>query len=311
MKGDEKSRDFSIFVNDVPFHIDDSTKAKGVCIIGVKNSGKTSKVFLPMAICDILSKEKNRVTVFTSNKDSFDLITEAAKVSKRLSKSISPSNDVSLCRMFYEKLDERFYIKDNLIDFSSSETKSVKNVSVINMEADERGNAAIRVNKKMLRDVFLKSRECTSKSRTPHYIYIDDAHLYMEEISLISNLPESHSVRLVISLDSFYIRGYSEIIKNNFGLFIFKDTVMMKDYFKREPLMEYKVLGKDFVSIWDRSEIASGKYSVSPEIKKIINQCSIESRKEKRGQTRGLIYEESIKNAEIERYYKNIKTTED
>lgn len=309
--GNENSRDVSIFIDNVPFHIDDSTRKKGVCIIGVKNSGKTSKIFIPMSICDILSKEKTRITIFTANRDSFDIITEAAKFSKRLSKSISPSNDVNLCRLFYEKLDERFYIKDNLIDFSSNETQKVKNVFVINMEADERGNIAIKTNKKMLRDIFSKSREYTSKIRTPHYLYIDDAHLYMEEIALISNLPESHNIRLVISLDSFYMRGYSEIIKNNFGLFIFKDIVMMKDYFKREPLMEYKVLGEDFVSIWGRSEIALGQYSVNPEIKKIMNQCAIESKKERRGQKRGIIYEETIKNAEIERYYKNIKTLED
>lgn len=184
---------------DKPAYLQEDKRFKHLLVLGTKGSGK-SDILLPALLKQDIENKKVGATVFVSDRESAMMMYSLAKRNNREVRLVKPS--LTHAGKSIINMDAYCYrtIQENVIDFEMAIRK--KEVVIVDLEFEHNQEASIRGSAFLLtamREAYLKENEDKS---TPHFLYVDDSHIYMSYITPILFSGGEYSIGCTLFLES-------------------------------------------------------------------------------------------------------------
>lgn len=180
-------------------YIDESNRKKHTVVLGAKGTGKSETV-LPALVRQDFENKKAGVTIVTGNKEVAMLMYSLAKRNGRDVHIIKPTitdsgkNLLSQCRYDYNA------IKEDVIDFEQAIRK--KEVVIVDMEFALYHEKSIQSVAYLLHALHEAMTRENDVKETPHYLYVDDSHLYFPYVQPILMNGSDYGVGCILFLES-------------------------------------------------------------------------------------------------------------
>ena len=187
-------------------------------VFGKKASGKTNEVLFSFANQDLENKDVGATFIVNKGEIAYSLYT-LAKYYKRKVTIIKPSININISNKFLWDREYNYdYINNNIIDYK----KAIKNkeIVIIDMETLKYKEDGIKATAKLLLQLQIDMQETDLTLRTPHFLYIDDANMYLPYIDSFLIFGNNFNIGTTLffqSRNQFKTKdfNYSSLVDNN------------------------------------------------------------------------------------------------
>ena len=196
-----------------PIFIPESSRYFNTLVLGVKGTGKTTGLLPFFVEQDMKNKQVGLTVIASSREISYTLYT-LAKQYKRKVIFIKPSINNEVSNKFLFKTDYDYdYIDMNLVCYKDA-IKS-KSVIIIDMETLKYKSEAIKAVAMLLLQLQLDIQETDLTNRTPHFLYIDDAYIYIPFLKYLLLYGDTFNLGITLFFNSRNQFGEYESLINN------------------------------------------------------------------------------------------------
>lgn len=194
--------------NNTAIKLTQNNRYYNTLVLGLKGTGKTRNV-LPMMLEQDLKNKKVGATVIVSKKDMAYNIYALAKKYKRKINLIKPSvnNEIAINFLNKETYDYD-YINEFIINYKQAIKK--KEIVIIDMEVLKYKNQALRAISMLLLQLQLDIQETDITNKTPHFLYVDDAHYYLPFLENLLYFSDNYNLGITL-----FLQSRNQLIKNN------------------------------------------------------------------------------------------------
>ena len=266
-----------------PAYIREENRFKHLLVLGTKGSGK-SEIVLPSFFKQDIENKRVGATVFVGDRETAMMMYSLAKRNNREVQLVKPSLTASGMLLLENEHYDYRYVKENVIDFERAIRK--KEIVIVDMEFDENQEEAIRGTAFLLtafREAYVKENE--SKS-TPHFLYVDNSHLYLPYVLPILFSGGDYTVGCTIFLESRNLLNDNEkaiidsFIRNKMfltGLTVEDARYITEDIYERE--LPY-ILNRDYLeciylTLDSKGKRANGVAKLNPLEKELVESLRI------------------------------------
>lgn len=179
--------------------IQEENRLKHLLVIGTKGSAKSTGV-LPVLAKQDFEEKKHGTTIIVGEKESAMLLYALAKREKRDVVIIKPSLTDSGKLLLAKKRYDYDAISRDVVDFGKAILK--RQVVIVDMEFVHNGQQAIRSVAYLLtalQEAMVRENESGAMK---HYLYVDNAHLYMPFMKTVLSEGHSYGVGCTLFLES-------------------------------------------------------------------------------------------------------------
>lgn len=194
--------------------IPESARYLNSLVLGLKGTGKTTGL-LPFFVEQDLKNKKVGVTIFVTKQEMSYTIYTLAKQYKRKIIFLKPSIDNEIANKFLFKTEYDYdYIDTNIICYK--EAIKNKNVVIIDMENLKYKSESTKACAMLLLQLQLDIQETDLTNRTPHFLYLDDAQLYLPFVKYLLEYSDNYNLGITLFMNSRNQFGsYKDLIDNN------------------------------------------------------------------------------------------------
>lgn len=180
-------------------YIQEDNRMKHILVVGTKGSGKSTGV-LPALVKQDIEDKKVGATIVVGEKDTAMLLYAMAKRAGRDVVIIKPSLTDSGKMLLIQRNYQYDAVKLDVLDYEKAVTK--RQIVIIDMEFARHHESAIRGVAYLLtslNEAVVKVNEVTV---TKHFLYVDDAHLYLPFMKNILYSGKEYGVGCTLFLES-------------------------------------------------------------------------------------------------------------
>lgn len=211
-----------------PLFIPESSRYLNSLVLGLKGTGKTTGI-LPFFVEQDLKNKKVGVTVFVTKQEMSYTIYTLAKQYKRKIIFIKPSIDNEIANKFLFKTEYDYdYIDTNIICYK--EAIKNKSIVIVDMENLKYKSESIKICAMLLLQLQLDIQETDLTNRTPHFLYLDDAQLYLPFIKYLLQYSDNYNLGITLFMNSRnQFENYQELIDNNIRNIFLLNSLTLQD----------------------------------------------------------------------------------
>lgn len=213
-------------------YIPKESRFNNTLVLGTKATGKTRNVLSMMIEQDFKNKKAGATVIVTKKEMSYNLYTLAKKYKRKIT-FLKPSinNEISN-KLLWENEYNYDYINEYIINYKEAIKR--KEIVIIDMEILKYKSEGLRAVAMLLLQLQLDMQETDITSKTPHFLYIDDAYYYLPFIEYLLNYSDSFNLGITL-----FMQSRSQFIKNN------KDYSNILDNNIRSTLLLNSLTGED------------------------------------------------------------------
>lgn len=211
-----------------PLFIPESSRYLNTLVLGLKGTGKTTGL-LPFFVEQDLKNKQVGATIFVTKQEMAYTIYTLAKQNKRKIIFIKPSIDNQISNKFLYKTEYDYdYIDTEIICYK--EAIKSKSIIIVDMELLKYKSEAIKACAMLLLQLQLDIQETDLTSKIPHFLYLDDAEVYLPFIKYLLQFSDNYNLGITLFMNSRNQMGeYKSLIDNYIRNIILLNAITIED----------------------------------------------------------------------------------
>lgn len=211
-----------------PLFIPESSRYLNTLVLGLKGTGKTTGL-LPFFVEQDLKNKQVGATIFVTKQEMAYTIYTLAKQYKRKIIFIKPSIDNQISNKFLYKTEYDYdYIDTEIICYK--EAIKSKSIVIVDMELLKYKSEAIKVCAMLLLQLQLDIQETDLTSKIPHFLYLDDAEVYLPFIKYLLQFSDNYNLGITLFMNSRNQMGeYKSLIDNYIRNIFLLNAITIED----------------------------------------------------------------------------------